>query len=270
MLTALLDTTIVTAASKQFEPPTIDEFFPPSFPFLDGTILEGLNRINMVQLIALIVLVLLLGFFAARSKVVPSKGQLVVEFILGFAQKNIAEEVLGPKLGRKYAPLITTIFLMVLFFNLTGIVPGLNIAGSAQVAVPIVLAAISWVVFVGSGFKYRGMAFLKDALFPPGVPKPAYILLTPLEFISTFILRPFTLVIRLLANMVSGHMLLALCFISTNFLLIYADTAFKAFGVLTFASALVMICFEVFIACLQAYIFAILTTVYINLSVHSH
>ncbi|MBM7331953.1 F0F1 ATP synthase subunit A, partial [Agrobacterium sp. S2] len=88
--------------------------------------------------------------------------------------------------------------------------------------------------------------------------------------ISTFILRPATLTIRLLVNMISGHLLLVLCFAATNFLFFEAASALKAVGVVTFAAGLAFTLFEIFIAALQAYIFTLLSAVYIQLSESHH
>ena len=104
---------------------------------------------------------------------------------------------------------------------------------------------------------------------PKGLPKPVYLLITPIEFFSTFIVRPATLAVRLLCNMMSGHLLLALTFFGTSALLAAAGSL-KALAVATFAAAIAMTLFEIFVAFLQAYIFATLTAVYIKLSVESH
>ena len=95
-------------------------------------------------------------------------------------------------------------------------------------------------------------------------------LLTPIEFFSTFIIRPFTLTVRLLANMISGHLLLALCFVATSFFFFEASAALKGLGALTLLMGFAFTLFELFVAALQAYIFALLTAVYINLSISEH
>ena len=114
------------------------------------------------------------------------------------------------------------------------------------------------------------MGFFKAALFPPGVPKALYIILTPVEFLSTFIVRPVTLTLRLLMNMVVGHLLLVIFFAATQFFFFssaFADSgAFRLLGGGTLVLGLAFTLFEVLVAVLQAYIFAILTTVYIQLS----
>src|SRR4029079_17278067 len=106
---------------------------------------------------------------------------------------------------------------------------------NARMAGPAVLALIVWVTFIVVGFKHQGLRYFKLALFPPGVPKALYILVTPIEFISTFIVRPFSLAVRLFANMLAGHILLV-TFAVLTITLLYADAAWlKVLSVLPFA-----------------------------------
>jgi F-type H+-transporting ATPase subunit a len=136
---------------------------------------------------------------------------------------------------------------------------------------PLVFALVACVTFIVAGVKAQGGgAFLKSQLFPPGVPWPIYIILTPIEFLSTFIIRPATLTVRLLANMLAGHLLLVLMFGATHYLFFMTSTAMAPLGVVTLAAGFAFTLFEIFVAVLQAYVFTVLTTVYIQLSVESH
>jgi F-type H+-transporting ATPase subunit a len=103
-------------------------------------------------------------------------------------------------------------------------------------------------------------------LFPAGVPKAFLVLVTPIELLSTFILRPVTLALRLTMNMIAGHLLLVLCFSATQFFFFSADGFFKVFGAGTFLFGFVFTLFELLVAFLQAYVFTLLTTVYIQLA----
>ena len=164
-----------------------------------------------------IILIFTLG--TRRMQIVPGRFQSLVEMGLDFVRVNIAEDLLGKKDGQRFLPILTTMFFMILFFNLTGIIPGLNIAGTAIIAVPLVLAVVSYVTFIYAGIKKSPKNFFKNALFPSGVPPFLYIIVTPLEFISTFIIRPVTLTLRLLMNMIVGHLMLVLFFSATQFFL---------------------------------------------------
>jgi F-type H+-transporting ATPase subunit a len=247
-----------------FHGPSIDEFFPPAI-FFAGTPFE-INRVMLIRFIAVLVLILLFWLGTRRMRIVPKRFQSLIEMGLDFTRVNIAEDILGKKDGRRFLPLITTIFFMVLFMNLTGVIPFLNLAGTSVIGVPLVLAAVAWFAFIYAGIKKHPGAFFKNALFPPGVPWPLYIIVTPIEFVSTFILRPITLTLRLLMNMIVGHLLLVLFFAATQFFFFSAGGLWTLFGVGTLAFGFVFTLFELLVAVLQAYVFALLTTVYIQLA----
>ncbi|MFC8599647.1 F0F1 ATP synthase subunit A [Isoptericola sp. NPDC057191] len=252
----------------EFHAPTVADFFPPAI-FFEGTPFE-FNRIMLVRVIAAIFLLTVFVIAARRAKVVPGRFQNIVEMILDFVRNSIAIEVLGQENGRKYFKLIATIFCTVLVMNITSVVPFLNIAGTSVIGLPIVLAAWTYVMYLSAGVKAHGVGgYLKNSLFPPGVPKALYLLLVPIEFLQVFILRPATLVIRLLANMVAGHLMLAICFTATSFFLFDSAGAMKLFGAGTFVAGFAFFLFEIFVAALQAYVFAILTAVYLNMSVEA-
>ena len=257
------------AGGDGFEPPSLSDFFPDTFLFV-GTPF-AINRIMMVRLIMTAALVVFFGVGAARAKVVPGRFQNMCEMLLDFARVNIAEEIIGERRARPYVPIITTIFLGVLFLNISGIIPGLNIAATSVVGMPIVFAAVSYITFFYAGIKNHGAGgFLRGSVLPRGVPKALWVLIIPIEFLSNLIMRPVTLTIRLLANMVSGHFLLALCYAATSALFVHAVGALKGLGVVTFGVALAFVLFEIFVAVLQAYIFALLSAVYIESSISMH
>jgi F-type H+-transporting ATPase subunit a len=248
-----------------FHGPSIDEFFPPVLLF-EGSPFE-INRIMLVRFVAVIVLLLLFWLGTRKMTVVPGRFQSLIEMALDFARINISEDLLGRKDGRRFLPVLTSMFFMILFMNVTGVIPLLNVAGTSVIGVPIVLAVVSYVMFIYAGIKKHPLGFFKNSLFPAGVPWPLYIIVTPIEFISTFIVRPVTLTLRLLMNMIVGHLLLVLFFTATTFFFIEGPVAFKAFGLGTLAFGFAFQLFEVLVALLQAYVFAILTTVYIQLAV---
>jgi F-type H+-transporting ATPase subunit a len=252
------------------EKPTIDDLFPAPI-FFKGTIFE-LNRIDLVRIIATIGIVILLLTLGRFTKLIPSRKQSMFEMLMGFAYKNLSLEVFGAKdVAKKYFPFIATIFFSVLALNITEVIPLLNTPSNALVAVPLILAIASWVAFVIAGIKQHGtFTFFKDSIFPPGIPKALYIIMTPIEFLSTFIMRPLTLTVRLMANMISGHLLLITFYSMTTFLMFKASIALKPFFLVSFAAVFVFTLFEIFVCCLQAYIFALLSAVYISLSKESH
>lgn len=246
----------------EFHVPSIAEFFPGGLLFI-GTPFE-MSRINLIMVLMTAVLVVFFGLAFAKPRFVPSKAQNTAELGLDFVRINIAEEIIGHD-GHKYVGYLTTLFFMIFAFNITSIIPGLQISANSTIAVPLMLAMITYFVFNAAGMKANGVfGYLKTNLFPPGLPIPIYFLVTPIEFVATFILRPITLTIRLLANMMAGHLLLVLFFSATHFMLFSLDGVLKVFGLASFAAGFAFTLFEVLVAFLQAYIFTMLTAVYIS------
>lgn len=249
-----------------FHKPSISEFFPDAFLF-NGTLFE-FNRIQLVRVVAAVALLVFMVLVARRARLVPGRTQSAVEFLLDFVRINVAQDILGKAKGKQYTPLLTTMFFAILAFNITGVIPLLNVAGTALIGLPVMLALWTYAVYLSAGVKELGFGgFLKNSLFPPGVPWPMYVLLTPVEILQVFILRPATLAIRLMANMVAGHLMLVLCFAATQFLLFEASNGLRVFGLFTAVGGAAIYLFEIFVAALQAYIFVVLTAVYINLAV---
>ncbi|WP_245885934.1 F0F1 ATP synthase subunit A [Xylanimonas oleitrophica] len=248
-----------------FHVPSISEFFPAAILF-GGTPFE-FNRLHLIRILATIALLTIFVLAARRAKVVPGRFQAAIELVLGFVRKNIVEEVMGVERGRRYLPMITTIFVTILAFNLTGVIPGLNLAGTSVAGVAILLALWVFVAYWAAGIRKHGFfGYLRNTMFPPGIPAPIYVILAPIELLQILIIRPASLVIRLTANMVAGHIMLVLCFAATHFLLLEAGPELKVLSALTLAGGLAITLFEVFVAGLQAYIFAILASAYINMS----
>lgn len=263
---------VLLAASTEedgFKPPSIAEFFPPKLfefgPDFFGQPMFAMTRINLIMVIMTSALVLFFFFAFRKPSVVPSKIQSLGEMFLDFVRVHISEEVLGHQ-AKRFTLLLTTMFFMVFAFSITGILPLMHIAASSVIAIPMILAFASYLVFNYVGIKQHGLLhYLQLNLFPPGVPKPLYLLVTPIELVSTFIFRPATLTIRLVANMIAGHMLLVLFYSGANYMLIVSDSLIlKPFGIFSFVAGFAFTLFEMLVAFLQAYIFTLLTAVYIS------
>ncbi|MCX0276303.1 F0F1 ATP synthase subunit A [Brevibacterium sp. CS2] len=249
-----------------FHAPGLEEFYPPAVLFA-GTPFE-LNRIMIIRIIVSLLLVLLFVWLLRNPKLVPGRGQSIAEMVLDFIRKGIAYDMLGKKDGDRFFPLIAVIFLSVFALNITGIIPFLNISSNANIGMPLVMALVAYVVMIGAGIKAQGGGqYIKSQLFPAGVPKAMYILVTPIEAVSTFVARPLSLTLRLTFNMLVGHLLLVLCFAATQYFIVELGGAWAAFGALTFIGGFAFTLFEILVAILQAYIFALLTAAYIQLSV---
>ena len=244
-----------------FHAPTVDEFFPGELIFA-GTPF-AMTRINLIGMIVTAIIVVFFITAFARPKLVPRGVQNLGEMAVDVVYDQVIREVLGSK-GKKYAPYLVAMFWLLFCFNITGIIPFAQIAVTSVIGLPLLLAMVSWFVFNVEGIRAHGFGhYLKMNLFPPGIPWPIYFLVTPIEFVSTFILRPLTLTIRLMANMMSGHLLLVLFFSATSALLA-ADGLMKVFAIPSYIMGLAFTFFEILVAVLQAYIFTLLTAVYID------
>ncbi|MCH4160930.1 F0F1 ATP synthase subunit A [Bifidobacterium sp.] len=265
-MTGLYSAQTLVAASNEPDYPTIQDFLPPEILF-QGTPF-AINRIILVRIIATVVLLLVLGITASRAKLIPGRWQSAVEWVLDFVKNNIVYEVMGELRGKRYVPMITTVFLSIAVFNLCGEISGLNIAATATITMPLVFAIWTFCQYWGAAIREKGLGtYLKEELIPEGVPAPVLILVAPMNLLEILIIRPLSLTIRLFANMMAGHIVLALCLATTQFFLFeVANKAMVPLGGLMFVAGFAMTLFEMFIACLQAFIFSILSTVYINLS----
>jgi F-type H+-transporting ATPase subunit a len=197
-----------------------------------------------------------------KPKLVPGRTQFIAEATYGFVRDRVAKDVIGPE-GVRFASYLTTLFVFILVLNAYEILPLAQAPVTGRIAFPAVLAAATWVLFIAIGVKEQGLgSYFKGALFPPGVPKFLYILLTPIEFVSTFVFRPFTLAVRLFANMFAGHLLVLIFF--SGALYMWSVGSFQyAFGTVSFLVGIVVTFFELLIISLQAYIFVTLTAVYV-------
>lgn len=241
-----------------FEPPAIWEFSLLGIDF-------EINRVALYMFLAAGIVIALFVVAARQGGLVPRGVRNLVESLVQFIREEIALQVIGHE-GAPWVPFLTSLFMFIFVGNIFEIIPGIQFPINSRMALPAFLAGVVWILFNGVGVKEQRLAYFKHALFPPGVPKAMYILLTPIEFISTFVVRPFTLSVRLLANMIAGHLILTIFFLGTAYLLAQIQTA--PFGVAAFLLGAALIGFEILVSILQAYIFTILTAVYIAGAVH--
>ena len=241
-------------------------FVPPSTADFNLPPIIGNNEYTTkpIFLVALSVVLISTFFIIASRKaaVVPSKLQFAGELIYGFVRNDLAREIIGPEF-LKFVPLLFSLFTFVLTNNVFGIIPFLQFPSMSHVAFPYVLAAFPFVTFHYIGIKKQGLGhYLKGIAFMPGVPVFAYVLLTPIEIVTYFVTRPLTLSLRLFANMFAGHLLL-LVFIMGGDHLIKGVIGLKLIAPFSFSLGIVMTFFEFMVQCLQAYIFTLLSALYI-------
>lgn len=224
--------------------------------------------LSTYMLFLLVAFVLTLLFFVVASRkvsLVPKGIGNVAETGIEFVRDSMLVDVIGPE-GKRYLPFVGTIFFFVLFNNLLGLIPGFK-PGTGTMGTTVTWAIMVFIVYNAIGIKRHGAWGYLKSFWPKGVAAPLAAFVALLEVISHFI-RPLTLSIRLFANMFAGHVILGIFGIFTV-MLWNASLAGKVIALLPLAMQIIMYAFEVFVAFIQAYVFAILTTVYINGAVHA-
>lgn len=232
--------------------------------FGDGT-WYGFNKIGLISLIAMVVPVIFFWLAGRNAQLVPGKLQNAAEVSIDFVEKQVILPAIG-KEGMRYLPMLTAMVFFIWIGNLFEVIPTSHMPANARMANPLMLAIVAWVMFIGVGVKHNGMGYFKSALFPPGVPKALYLLVTPIELLSTFIIRPFSLAVRLFANMLAGHILLVT--FSVLCITLWQLSPLIIVNALSFPMLVAFTGFEFMVAFLQAFIFALLTAVYIGGALH--
>ena len=204
--------------------------------------------------------VAILGFLTlamGSRSLVPTRMQSVAElsyeFIANLLRENVGKE------GIKYMPFVFTLFMFILACNMLGMLP-YSFTVTSHIAVTFALAALVFVVVTLIGFARHGLGFFK-LFVPDGVPLVLLILIVPIELIS-YLIRPISLSVRLFANMVAGHTMLK---VFAGFVV-----SLGAFGVVPLLATIAFTGLEFVIAFLQAFIFSVLTCIYLNDAVNMH
>jgi F-type H+-transporting ATPase subunit a len=220
------------------------------------------SALFMVITIAVVAAIVILG--SRGRALVPSRWQSMAEisyeFIAGMIDDNVGHE------GRAYFPFIFTLFMFILLGNLLGLIPyGYSFTG--QIIVTFAMAALVFIGVTIIGIARHGWHFL-SFFVPHGVPAVLLLLLVPIEVLS-YLIRPFTLSIRLFANMMAGHTMLAI-FAGFVAPLLLAAGAIKVAAVVPLGVDILLIFLELLVAALQAYVFTILTCLYLRDAIHLH
>lgn len=218
---------------------------------------------SLLMVIVVITVSLFLTLTVKPGRLVPTRGQSMAEASYEFVA-NMIHSATGED-GLRFFPFIFTLFMFVLFCNCFGLIPG-SFTVTSQIAVTFSLAAFVIVMVIVVGFMRHGLHFL--TLFVPEAPWYLLILLIPIEVIS-FFTRPISLSVRLFANMLAGHTMLAVF----GGFVVALGTAGGLFAGLALGPMLLIVAImllEILVAFLQAYVFAILTCIYLNEALHLH
>ncbi len=213
-------------------------------------------------LLTIVVVTFILMFWLAfrRPRIVPGKYQLIMETGMEFVRQQVIMQMIGPD-GLRFMALLSTFFFFIFLGNILEVIPFIGFPLNSRIAFPIDLALISWVTYNAIGIARHGFfGYMKLVMFPPGAPWWMYLLLAPIEFVSIILVRPLTLSVRLFANMVAGHFLLAVFFLGSLALITGAP---YIGGLFSFSLTPMLVVFEIFVAALQAFIFSVLSASYI-------
>ncbi len=249
-------------------PDNVIELFEFSIPLFSIGPFD-FTRTVFLTFLAMFIVLALFYFGLRRPRVVPSKFGVMMESVVGFVRDDIAKGVIGPE-GTRYVPYLLAMFMFLLIGNLFEVTPGINFPITSRMAIPIFLSLLTWVIFVVVGFARNGIRYVGDIIWPKSVPLGLRWLVGLIELVSVFLLRPLTLAVRLFANMVAGHLMLTLLLASGwVFMSSVGDIGARSIiGIPWFVFGLGIFVFEIVVAMLQAYIFTLLSAVYIQSSIH--
>lgn len=254
-----------------FETPGVSNFWWPVIPF-DGSTAWTITRPAIVILLTVGFLAWFFMSVAGRLSIVPTKRQWMAEQAYGFVRNTIARDVIGAKDFRPFVPLLFTLFTLILLNNVAGIIPFIQYPTFSRLGFPIVLTIIVYITYhvVALRRKHGVVGYMKS-LVPPGLPGWLKPILFFLEFLTYFVIRPLTLALRLMGNMLAGHLMLLVFILGGEYLLLHGDTVLLKFsGILSFAFAIFMTFFELLIEFLQAFVFTLLAALYIGDAVSEH
>jgi F-type H+-transporting ATPase subunit a len=259
-----------------------DGFSAPGVEIFDYTsdtlclVGSGDYCIQKVSLLVLLSAVFIVTFFLiafSKPKLVPVGAQRWAEGLVDIVRNGVIMEVMGPS-GLPFLPLLFSLFIFIWVNNAFGTLPIFQFPPTARMAIPAFLAILVWVVFNVVGIVKQGAGhYFWNYIWPPGVPIAIKPLVALIEIVSVFLVRPLTLAVRLAANMIAGHLILTIFAVGTYYLFSHfvvadADRWVGFFGLFSFALLIFMTAFEFLVAFLQAYIFTMLTAVYIDGAMH--
>jgi len=251
---------LLAAGSDGFEAPTTADFWQP----LIGDGAWALTRSSVVILLSVVLLSAWLLLATRKLAVVPSRGQYATEQVYGLVRNSVARDIIGSRDFLRFVPLLFTMFVLILVNNLFGVTPLVQFPTMSRIAFPMALALVVFVIYHVVGIRKMGLAGYFKHMIPPGVPKWVLGLLVPLELITYFFTRPVTLALRLFGNMFAGHLLLVLFVLGGEYLVLHSGTpGFIPVGIFSWVMAFVMTLFELLVEFLQAYIFVLLSALYI-------
>jgi F-type H+-transporting ATPase subunit a len=232
------------------------------------------TRVTFQILISLIIIIAFYVIAGRKKALVPTGAQNVAESAYDFIQDGIILQTMGEE-GLGWTTFLITLFSFILVLNIWEVIPLFQMPVTAHIAIPAELAILVWFLFNIVGIKSQGfIGYFKGMAFPPLgdmsllLKIPLYCLITPIEIVSTLFVRPLSLAVRLFANMLAGHLLLATFAVLSAGIFFGAPVFLRWGAVLPFGLLIALYGFEVLVSFLQAFIFTILAAVYIGGAMH--
>ncbi len=250
---------LVSAAPSEYTAPGVEEFWQP-------IIGDGAWAITRPISLVVVSCGLIIWFLLATTRkkaMVPSRGQMATEAVYGMVRNGIAKDLIGSKEFLRFVPLLFSLFMIILVNNFFGVIPPFSYPTFSRIGFPIALSLIVWVVFHAVGMKKHGFFGYWKSLVPSGLPKGMILPIFFLELITDLFTRPVTLALRLFGNMFAGHILIVL-FITGGWYMLTSGGILVVAGGVTWVFALVMTLFEILVEFLQAYVFTLLSALYIG------
>jgi F-type H+-transporting ATPase subunit a len=214
--------------------------------------------------LSIIILAVWLLLSTRRRAIVPGRSQFFTEQVYGLVRNSVGRDIIGSREFLRYVPLLFSLFVVILLNNLFGVIPFIQFPTMSRIGFPIALTLVVYVVYHTVGFRRMGFTGYFKHMIPPGVPAWVLVILFPLELLTYFFTRPVTLALRLFGNMFAGHLLLVLFVTGGEYLIFQSGKiGYIPVGIFSWILGFVMYLFEILVEFLQAYIFVLLTALYI-------
>lgn len=250
---------LAAAVPADYEAPGVGDFWQP----LIGSGNTAITRACFVAVISVILIAWYLLATTKKKALVPGRGQMATEAMYGLVRNGVARDLIGSKEFLRFVPLLFSLFMFILVNNIFGVLPPFQYPTMARIGFPIALALISWITFHVVGFRKHGFVGYWKSLVPSGLPGWIVPVIFFLELITDLFTRPVTLALRLFGNMFAGHILIVLFITGGWYMLTSGGILLPVAGAVTWVFGFVMTLFELLVEFLQAYVFTLLTALYI-------
>lgn len=246
------------AVPTDYEAPGVGDFWQP----LIGDGPWAVTRPALLMVVSAILLLWYLLATTRKQEIVPGKGQMMTESMYGLVRNGIARDLIGSRDFLRFVPLLFALFMTILLNNVFGVLVPFSFPTMSRIGFPIALTLIVWITFHFVGMKKHGFIGYWKSLVPSGLPGGMVPVIFLLELITDLFTRPVTLALRLFGNMFAGHLILVL-FITGGWYLLTSGGVLSVAGGVTWIFAFVMFLFELLVEFLQAYVFTLLSALYI-------